>query len=227
MLMVIFASVGNMLVDGQENTKQEPISYHTETKSGPVYINFDHEGPCPKPYLWRKGFRRGPRLERVGRDADAGDQKQDVCYWLRLGNGSKWAISFDTDVRLPTPDQPLFVKADGKSARALAEDWEVSVHYWLESEPCPSMVIVMEDSEPDPCQEIEPPGVPWIDVNGISWLLPRSSVIFPVPKHHLADRLKLFVPYRYDWERGLGTWDSPQHRVYFRHYDLLEAEEYL
>lgn len=51
-----------------------------------------------------------------------------------------------------------------------------------------------------------------------SWLPPGGSVIFSVPREHLAKRLSVYIPYNYEWEYGERTFrsDEPQHRVYFR-----------
>src|SRR5207253_1587959 len=51
-----------------------------------------------------------------------------------------------------------------------------------------------------------------------SWLPPGRSVIFSVPREHLAKHLGIYLSFTYDWEtaeRDNGS-NEPEHRVYFR-----------
>jgi hypothetical protein len=65
------------------------------------------------------------------------------------------------------------------------------------------------------------------DLFSNSWLPAGSSVIFSVPREHLAKHLAIYIPYNYEWEYGERAFrsDEPQHRVYFRASNLPENTE--
>jgi hypothetical protein len=60
------------------------------------------------------------------------------------------------------------------------------------------------------------------DVFSSGWLPPGSSIIFSVPREHLATDLTVFIRFNYEWGYGERTFrsDEPEHRVYFRASDL-------
>lgn len=62
------------------------------------------------------------------------------------------------------------------------------------------------------------------DMFSSSWLPPGQTVVFSVPREHLAKHLAIYIRFNYEWEYGERTFrrDEPQHRVYFRASDLPE-----
>jgi len=59
------------------------------------------------------------------------------------------------------------------------------------------------------------------------WWIPKGqSIVFEVPKEHLARNVALYVYLRYEWEDlGKETLDGPVHLVYFRVIDLPKEVE--
>jgi hypothetical protein len=67
-----------------------------------------------------------------------------------------------------------------------------------------------------PADAAKPPVINRSDVFSTSWLPPGGSVIFSVPREHLAERLAISIAYNYEWEYGERIFrsDEPQHRAY-------------
>jgi hypothetical protein len=172
-----------------------------------------------KPTVYVSFERAGERKPVYARESNQG-------IWLRLHNNTRWAISFSTEsLYIGLKITPLRL-SDGRGALGLREDVEISP--WYEVEAVRSHESVRT---PDGGLHIEKPvnlPTPPVGTRGhlswTSWLPSGRSVIFSIPREHLAKHLAIYVSFSYEWEtaeRDPGN-GEPQHRVYFRASDLPE-----
>ncbi|MGH9768144.1 MAG: hypothetical protein ACREAB_11970 [Blastocatellia bacterium] len=141
---------------------------------------------------------------------------------LRLHNNTRWAISFSTDSLYIGPQTTPLRLGDGRGALGLRDGIEVNVRYGIEPETGVEFVKAPGGSVNIIPIEVKLPVINRSDVSSTSWLPSGRSVIFIVPREHLAKNLKVYVPFAYEWEtaeRDYGT-KEPEHRVYFRAADL-------
>ena len=72
----------------------------------------------------------------------------------------------------------------------------------------------------------EIPGTGSSDACSYYLLESKKSVIFSVPRRHLAERLAIAVPFKYEWEvdpDGSDNLLEPKHSVYFYSSDLTKS----
>jgi len=138
--------------------------------------------------------------------------------WLRLHNWTAWSIrvptQFDLDM-LATTTTPAKVPV-------------LDLRYYLEPyDPTSRVQLTTRSGKKHPFDEPAHPPVPEIHPSDLlsESLIPRSeSVIFPVPKEHLARNVRLSVTFRYEWENlSVGSLEGPVHSVYYRGVDLPDA----
>jgi hypothetical protein len=141
---------------------------------------------------------------------------QKGTIWLRLHNWTAWEIR--VPVEIASPDII-------RSARLHKDGAEVGIRYYLEAyNPRPTMQLTTASGEKVPPDEPAHPPVP--EINRVDflteWWIPRNqSIIFQIPKEHIARNIVLYVYLRYEWEKlGTETLDGPVHLVYFRGIDL-------
>jgi hypothetical protein len=173
-----------------------------------LYITFESAG---------KIKLGSPRLAATGAssktiDFRAGDTSQEYSeiVWLRLHNNTSWAISLPTNSLYIGPKTTLIRLNDGRSALSPREGLEVTARYEVEVE--------------RGARVIQLPVIRRADVSSNTWLAPGRTVLFAVPREHLAKNLMIYIPFNYEWETGeRDTGDgNPEHRVYFRASDLPE-----
>ena len=162
-----------------------------------------------------------PKDQRVTIEYESFDKEQGTIK-LRLHNWTAWDIRIPVEVNFPG-------KANGveivKSARAHPDGAEAPVRYYLEEyDPGPWMQTTDASDHKSPPDEPKHPPVPKLQRYDFltEWWIPKNqSVVFEVPKEHLARNVELYVYLRYEWE-SLGTevLDGPVHLVYFRGIDL-------
>jgi hypothetical protein len=151
-----------------------------------------------------------PRTQRITLDFERYDRSSGTV-WLKLTNHTIWAIRIPVDIRSMNRQHEPVVKA----------------RYDLqEYEPGPAMQILYANGKKEPPDEPQHPPVPkihHIDVLTERLINPKQSVIFSVPKEHLARNVMLTLNLRYDWE-NLGTedLDGPFHSVMIRGTDMPE-----
>lgn len=156
------------------------------------------------------------------------DQKDESIQvvWLRLHNNTRWAINFPTDSLYVGPKITPIRLCDSRGALGLRTDIEVNARYEVEAISGHESVRTSDSGLiiNSPVEAAKPPVINRSDMFSTSWLPPGGSVIFSVPREHLAERLAIYIPYNYEWEYGERTFrsDEPQHRVYFRASDLPE-----
>ncbi len=132
------------------------------------------------------------------------------------------------DIRIPV-EMNFPGKANGleivKSAKTHPDGAEAPVRYYLEEyDPGPVMQTTDSSGHKSPPDESKHPPVPKFQRYDFmtEWWIPKDqSIVFEVPKEHLARNVELCVYLRYEWE-SLGTedLDGPVHLVYFRGIDL-------
>lgn len=163
-------------------------------------------------------------FDRVeGAASDKQQPNQKTLVWLRLRNNTRWAISFPTERSyLGLSKAYLICLCDGRQLFGLRDGIEVDVAYQLEAEDGEEY---MSKNNKQALRKITPPHLPSISRGGISatsWLPSGSSIIFRVPREHLAKYLEVYIPFHYEWETEEKSNESIElsHRVYFRANDM-------
>jgi hypothetical protein len=175
-----------------------------------------------KPSVYTTFERAGQRERLYAAESDQG-------IWLRLHNNTKWSINIATLSAYLGEKTSLIRLSDGRSVFGLREGVEISPRHGIEvvdhyeSRKMPDGSIHINESVglPNPPVGYNKGG----HIIANAWLAPGRSVIFSVPKEHLAKRLAIFVSFKYEWEtaeRDDGG-NEPEHRVYFRAADLPES----
>lgn len=166
-------------------------------------------------------------FERMGQRKPVYAAESGEGVWLRLHNNTPWAINFCTvSLYIGEKVNPLRL-SDGRGVLGLREGVEISPCHGVEvvdryeSKVTPEGGISIDESVevPNP-----PVGYNRDHVFSTSWLPSGRSVLFSVPREHLAKRLAIYVRFSYQWETAEGDNGSsePQHRVYFRASDQPE-----
>lgn len=178
-----------------------------------IYITFERAGMVKPPPL-RLGAT--DTLQEIsGGHSDEGTQ----AVWLRLHNNTRWAINFPTDsLYLGTKITPTRL-CNGRGVLGLRSDIEVNARYKMEAIGNTAVAQTIESGVAlnNPIGILKQPVLNRSDVFSISWLPAGGSVIFSVPREHLARQNSIYIPYSYEWEYGERSvkTDEPQHRVYF------------
>lgn len=179
-----------------------------------IYITFERVGKAnPAPARLAATEPNDQNAERI------------PVFWLRLHNNMRWAIKFPTDSLYVGPKITPMRLCDGRGALGLRTDIEVNARYEVEAVSYGSVRTFGGGSKiNNPVDTATSPVINRSDVFSTSWLPPGGSVIFSVPREHLAQRLAIYIPYNYEWEyrERIVRSDEPQHRVYFRASDLPE-----
>ena len=194
------------------------LAFPVNLESAQLLIKKDARVLQNKPTVFLSFEKAGARKQVHASESDQG-------IWLRLHNNTPWAINVSTQSFNLLAKAPLRLK-DGRSVLALREGVEIMLSHGVEvvdryeSRKMPDGGIHINESV-----NVPNPPVGYnrgSDVSSSSWLPSGHSVIFSVPKEHLAKRLAIFVSFRYEWETTEGDDGSnePEHRVYFRAADL-------
>ena len=156
-----------------------------------------------------------PTNQRVALWFERFDEQKEII-WLRLHNWTAW------DIRVSVEMHSLEI---ARAARNHKDGAEVDVRYYLEPhDPRPWMQVTTESGEKMPPDEPEHPPVPDIrrvDFSTEWWIPKDQSILFSVPKEHLARNIALNVYLRYEWENlGAEVLSGPVHLVRYRGIDL-------
>ena len=158
--------------------------------------------------------RKIPNKQYVAIYFEKFDAKAGVVL-LELRNETAWPI------RIPIELKPELLRA------GIAKDrQELPVRYYIEPfDPMPAMQLTMNGKKepPDEPQHPPTPKVARYDFHTEILVPVGKSILFRVPKEHLARNCKLTVNLRYEWE-SLTTEDltGPVHYVEFRGVELPE-----
>lgn len=142
-------------------------------------------------------------FERRGKRAPLESGESNEGVWLRLHNNTRWEISF--------------------CAFGVPEVYgEAGVYYEVEKIPFQesggSYAQTMQGDTPARRENIEPPiGYRKGHVCHVYKLPPGKSIVFSVPREHLAENLAIKVAFNYGWEESedIISGLEPQHSVYF------------
>jgi hypothetical protein len=173
--------------------------------------------PCP-PVSLPSGI---PKNQHVKIRFERFDKTKGIV-WLRMTNWTAWPIRVPVE---PFDANGMMSKEILKAARNHEDGSEALIRYYLNQyDPSPWGQIVYSDGRKDPPDEAAHPAVPKInriDIVGEWWIPVKGSIIFQVPKQHLARNIALFVDMRYEWEAlGVEALDGPVHRIFFRGIEL-------
>lgn len=169
-------------------------------------------------------------FERAGERKPLFASESNQGVWLRLHNNTRWAINFCTP-SLYVGEKVAPLRLSGRrGALGLRDGVEVTMCHEVEAVKSYESGMTPEGEmfKERPVEVQQPPvGYRTGEVFSNSWLPAGGSVIFSVPREHLAKHLAIYIPYNYEWEYGERTFrsDEPQHRVYFRASDLPENTE--
>jgi hypothetical protein len=161
-----------------------------------------------------------PKNQRVSIEFESFDKEKGTIK-LRLHNWTAWDIRIPVEMNFPGKGSLEIVK----SAKTHPDGAEAPVRYYLEEyDPGPSMQMTDASGHKSPPDEPKHPPVPKfqrIDFMTEWWIPKNQSIVFEVPKEHLARNVELSVNLRYEWESlGAEDLDGPVHLVYFRGIDL-------
>lgn len=125
-----------------------------------------------------------------------GESHQEI--WLKLHNNSIWPIHLAGFSLGETSD-----KAEKSGETGIIYDVEVVGTYK---------------------KNTAPPAGNRGHVYGAQKLDSGGSLIFSVPREHLAEGLAVYIIFSYEWEfhEGRPNRQEPEHRVYFTSYDLTD-----
>ncbi len=162
-----------------------------------------------------------PKNQRVSIEFESFDKEQGTIK-LRLHNWTAWDIRIPVEMNFPGKANGLEIV---KSAKAHPDGAEAPVRYYLEEhDPGPWMQMTDASGRKSPPDEPKHPPVPKfqrVDFMTEWWIPKNQSIVFEVPKEHMARNIELYVYLRYEWENlGTEVLDGPVHLVYFRGIDL-------
>lgn len=165
-------------------------------------------------------------FERAGERKPVHAEESNKGLWFRLHNNTRWTISFCTESSYIGRKTSALRLSDGRVVLGLRESTEVSACYEVE------VVRAYESGRTQdgglfmerPVNIQNPPIGTRGHLLGTSWLPSARSVIFSIPREHLAKYLAIYVSFNYEWETGERDTGrgEPQHRVYFLASDLPE-----
>lgn len=139
--------------------------------------------------------------------------KRTEYVLLRLHNNTQWSITLPTN-RLYVGPQTIAIRlCDARNVLGLRDDVEAQIQYQVEADQLAASAPTIADRT---------------DVSWTSWLASGTSIVFKVPRAYIAQYLKVYVSYHYEWEVGERVNESlePQHRAYFRGIDLPKDTKY-
>jgi len=164
-------------------------------------------------------------FERAGERKPVYAQESNQGVWLRLHNDTRWGVKFCTESLYIGTKVTPFSLSDGRNALGLRDGIEVNMCHGVEqidhfrSYKTPNGKMVMNE-----LVKVAnlPVGYNRGDVFSTAWLPPGHSIVFSVPREHLAKYLGVYIKFNYEWECDERTCrsDEPEHRVYFRAADL-------
>jgi hypothetical protein len=162
-----------------------------------------------------------PKNQRVTIEFESFDKEQGSVK-LRLHNLTAWDIRIPVEMNFPGKASGLKIV---ESAKTHPDGAEAPVRYYLEEyDSGPWMQTTDASGRKSPPDEPKHPPVPKFqrfDFMTEWWIPKNQSIVFEVPKEHLARNVEIYVYLRYEWESlGAEDMDGPVHLVYFRGIDL-------
>lgn len=193
----------------------------------------------------RRGSRRARRDVRISKEHPtvyigfvrvgkaAGDEgESDERVWLRFHNNSIWELSLDASGVADESHDEAKLYYDIEAVPERSESFSIS-------EPIPTLIPLPSGTPPQDHSlpknvEIETeedkvvPTGPRCHVCSVIPLGAGRSILFSVPREHLAKNLVIYVHYNYSWERDksdgvFARSDEPRHSVSFYASNLPEG----
>jgi len=138
-------------------------------------------------------------FERFGKRIPLRDDESGEGVWLRLHNNMIYSIRV---CGFGVTDEGEQLMLFGKnSSMSLYYDVVMNARSITDNRPLPNV----------------PVGYPLLTCHEFE-LRPGKSILFAVPKEHLAEELSIKISYSYEWEETGG--DNPTHFVYFNSYKI-------
>jgi hypothetical protein len=163
-----------------------------------------------KPAAYITFERVGTRKPRY--EGDSGD-----VVWLRLHNNSVWAMHFSTHTLPPSSAYTRVQTCMGK-VRTIKEGVEVEPAYLATNTGSGKYMEGVGDGL-------------WL--YGFYWLASGRTLLFAVPREHLANQFTIYVPFTYEWEwkwkNGKPdeqiSYKELSHQVHFYAYEIPKVTE--
>jgi hypothetical protein len=172
----------------------------SQTTKGPLL-----DAKLPSVYL---------RYERQGNRTPVYANESQEGVWLRLHNNTSGAISLCTQGLYVGPKTAPLKLSNGSTVLGLKDGVEAAVCYDVEekegkpSAPSGGAIIIDEPR----FYHVTNLGMHG-DVSAISWIPSGSSIVFSLPKEHLAGENRIRIAFNYEWEPDLQT--EVFHTIYF------------
>jgi hypothetical protein len=148
------------------------------------------------------------------------------AVWLRLVNNTRWAIEVRAGNGYVPPIVDGFSLQDKRIVTAANDRAEIDAVYEVEAET--GCDFHKDGPNGEPCKPInvQAPDVAKPPVFTRIFIPAGNSLILAVRREHLAEYLKTYVLFSYEWETSAKfptNFEEPKHRVYFSWYKLEKA----
>jgi len=156
--------------------------------------------------------------EKVGKRKPLREGESDEGIWLRLHNNTRGAIFFCA----------FGISEDGEKLRFYEKGGEIGVSYEVEKMPSGTQGTgtprnAKEDGNSKNELSDIPTGYRSGSVCHVYTLPSNKSILFSVPREHLAKNLLIKMEFGYEWEGDYSSrWEEPQHYVRFYSSSLPE-----
>ena len=188
-------------------------------KNPTIYLEFVKLGTCNRAESFTVLSSSPCQSKRTDIQIDKFD-----AVWLRVHNNSRWAIGIKAGNLYVFPMADGFILQDGRAVTAATAGVDIDLQYDVEAERGYERVETAKGIE-----------YQFIDVKALYikrpgafsqvWIPAGRSVIFAVKQAYLAKHLRVYLPYKYEWEtseKEVG-FEEPEHRAYFSWYKLQKA----
>src|SRR5262245_25030687 len=149
------------------------------------------------------------------------------AVWLRVRNNTHWAINFDALSAYVAPIVDRYRVNNGHWVSGVRNGAEIRARYRVDAETVWEWIDTPNGREYK-LVDVKTPIVNRVSPTGVSsriWLPPGRSSVFVVKREHLAKYLRIYLPYKYEWETDQNddVSSEPQHCVYFSWYSLQKS----
>jgi len=188
-------------------------------KKPTIYLEFAKLGTCNRAESF--SFLSGSPCETKREDIQI--DKFDAV-WLRVRNNSRWAIGIRAGNSYVFPMADGFTLQDGRTVTAASEGVDIDFQYDVEAERGYERVETTKGTEYQ-FIEVKAPYIKRLGVFSQLWIPSGRSAVFAVKRDYLAKHLKVYLPYKYEWETSQAEvgFEEPEHRAYFSWYKFQKA----
>ena len=188
-------------------------------KNPTIYVEFVKLGTCHKAESFTVLSSSPCESKRDDVQIDEFD-----AVWLRVRNNSRWAIGIRAGNSYVFPMADGFTLQDGRTVTAASEGVDIDLQYDVEAERGYDRVETAKGTEYQ-FIEVKAPYIKRLGVFSQVWIPSGRSAIFAVKREYLAKHLRVYLPYKYEWETSQANvgFEEPEHRAYFSWYALQKA----